>query len=257
MQGVNNLDGNYILARLNNLDPALQRRMMDMIIALEINKTYWRHPASNFVTDDFLNNFGSRLIMHHAMSKQPLTKDRFEYAIEAAMNESGQHAELENNRTNRGHDITINNQRISLKTEASAAIRYDKIHVSKWMELGRGRWELPLLRDLFIEHMTGYERIFTLRAFKSQEHRIDYELVEIPKNLMLEATNCELSECINSRQDPKPGYGYVRDQLGNAKFSLYFDGGSERKLQIKHLDKSLCFVHATWRLYLRDGDGNS
>ncbi len=30
-------------------------------------------------------------------------------------------------------------------------------------------------------------------------------------------------------------------------FQLYFDGGTERKLQIKHLLKSLCVVHAEWK----------
>jgi type II restriction enzyme len=32
---------------------------------------------------------------------------------------------------------------------------------------------------------------------------------------------------------------------------LYFDGGGERKLQIKHLLKSHCAVIATWE-FLRD-----
>ena len=30
------------------------------------------------------------------------------------------------------------------------------------------------------------------------------------------------------------------------KYQLYFDGGTERKLQIKNLRKDLCTVHATW-----------
>ena len=34
---------------------------------------------------------------------------------------------------------------------------------------------------------------------------------------------------------------------GNLKFALYFDGGTERKLQIKAIRKDLCTVHATWR----------
>ncbi|WP_422616418.1 hypothetical protein, partial [Rhodoferax sp.] len=38
----------------------------------------------------------------------------------------------------------------------------------------------------------------------------------------------------------------VRDANGQLKYSLYFDGGTERKLQIKHLRKDLCTVHATW-----------
>ena len=36
------------------------------------------------------------------------------------------------------------------------------------------------------------------------------------------------------------------DADGNIKFQLYFDGGTERKLQIKHLRKDLCVVHAQW-----------
>jgi len=49
-----------------------------------------------------------------------------------------------------------------------------------------------------------------------------------------------------SKQNPKPGYCSVTDDEGNVKFKLYFDGGTERKLQIKNLRKDLCIVHATW-----------
>jgi type II restriction enzyme len=73
-----------------------------------------------------------------------------------------------------------------------------------------------------------------------------YELVEIPKALLLEVANCELVVCTDSMQNPQPGYGYVRDAAGQLKYALYFDGGTERKLQIKHLRKDLCQVHATW-----------
>ncbi len=149
-------------------------------------------------------------------------------------------------RTNRGHDITISGLPASLKTEAAANIREDTIHVSKWMELGRGEWLLPKLRDLFLEHMQSYARIFTLRCLESKRNHYRYELVEIPKVLMLEARNCEFEIMESSRQNPKPGYGYVYDEGRQLKFALYFDGGTERKLQIKHIRKSLCIVHATW-----------
>ena len=33
------------------------------------------------------------------------------------------------------------------------------------------------------------------------------------------------------------------------KFALYFDGGTERKLQVKDLQKSLCIVHGEWDFY--------
>jgi restriction endonuclease SmaI-like protein len=114
------------------------------------------------------------------------------------------------------------------------------------MELGKGAWELPLLRDLFLAHMRSYERIFTLRCLSTDSAKVRYELVEIPKALLLEAAHCELTIQEDSRQNPKPGYGYVKDSANQTKFSLYFDGGSERKLQIKGLRKNLCKIHATW-----------
>ncbi|MBR7630012.1 hypothetical protein KAT72_13540 [Aeromonas popoffii] len=61
-----------------------------------------------------------------------------------------------------------------------------------------------------------------------------------------EAANCEFEVCHINRKKPLPGYDYVEDLDGNLKFSLYFDGGSERKLQIKNLRKDLCKVHTTW-----------
>ncbi len=94
--------------------------------------------------------------------------------------------------------------------------------------------------------MEKYERIFTLRCLSADPAKFHYELVEIPKSLMLEAKYCDLQASENSRQFPKPGYGYVYDEEKRLKFSLYFDGGTERKLQIKGLRKDLCIVHATW-----------
>jgi len=53
---------------------------------------------------------------------------------------------------------------------------------------------------------------------------------------------------LQSTQDPKPGYCTVEDSVGQVKFRLYFDGGGERKLQIKDIRKNLCVVHAEWDL---------
>jgi type II restriction enzyme len=30
-------------------------------------------------------------------------------------------------------------------------------------------------------------------------------------------------------------------------YELYFDGGTERKLQVKNLRRDLCRIHATWQ----------
>jgi hypothetical protein len=237
---------NEIVEALHRLTPAQQEWVKSAIHAFAAACQFCRAPDSDVVTDDVLSAFGDRLLSHHAGSRQALSKDRFEFAFEAALNAAGISARLVKSRTNRGQDINIQGVPISLKTEAADNIKDNFIHVSKWMELGRGEWKLPLLRDLFLEHMQSYDRVFTLRRLKNINAKIRYELVEIPKTLLLEAANCELEVCINSRQNPQPGYGYVKDATGQLKYSLYFDGGTERKLQIKHLRKDLCKVHATW-----------
>ena len=98
----------------------------------------------------------------------------------------------------------------------------------------------------FFKHMQSYERILTLRRLPVKGYQF-YELVEIPKALLLEAEHGEMEMKMDSTQVVKPGYCYVRDEQGNLKFELYFDGGSERKLQVRKLDKKLCTVHATWK----------
>ena len=235
-----------IVKALHQLTPAQQQWVKSVICAFSSTCTFWRAVDSDVVNDTVLASFGDRLLSHHAGSRQALSKDRFEFAFESALKESGIEAQLVKSRTNRGHDIDIQGVPVSLKTEAAANIRDDSIHVSKWMELGRGEWLLPVLRDLFLQHMQSYSRIFTLRKLRDQGAQIRYELVEIPKELMLEANNCTLEVCVDSRQSPQPGYGNIYDSSGQLKYSLYFDGGTERKLQIKKLRKDLCKVHATW-----------
>lgn len=235
-----------LIEDLLRLTPAQQEWIRTAIQTFGTARNFWRAPDSDFITEAVLNLLGDRLLSHHAGSHQALSKDRFEHAFESALNAAGIQASLVNSRTNRGHDIDILGIPVSLKTEAAKTIKDHSIHVSKWMELGRGEWNLPLLLDLFLEHMQSYERIFTLRRLKDEGMKTRYELVEIPKPLLLEAANCELVVCTDSRQNPQPGYGYVRDVTGQLKYSLYFDGGSERKLQIKHLRKDLCKVHAMW-----------
>lgn len=235
-----------LIGALRRLTSAQQQWVKSVIHSFGATCSFWRALDSDVVTEAVLASLGDRLLSHHASSRQALSKDRFEFAFESALNTAGIPAQLVKSRTNRGHDLDIRGVPVSLKTEAAAHIKDDSIHVSKWMELGRGEWILPLLRDLFLEHMQSYERIFTFRRLKNDGIKIRYELVEIPKNLLLEAANCELEVRTNSTQTPQPGYGYVKDGAGNIKYSLYFDGGSERKLQIKHLRKDLCKVHATW-----------
>lgn len=210
-----------------------------------------RDASSDIIDDRMLHDFGDVLRLHHCLSKEALSKDRFEYALERTLNLCGTPAALATSRTNRGHDITILGVPCSLKTQADKSIKESEIHISKFMELGKGKWPstangMGTLRDMFLEHMRAYERIFTLRCLSRDPVRWRYELVEIPKALLMEAANGSLAVSEKTKQETRPGYCRVNDRDGNLKFDLYFDAGSERKLQVRHLRKDLCIVHAQW-----------
>jgi Type II site-specific deoxyribonuclease len=209
-----------------------------------------KNKNSDIINDCILQDFGDALRIHHCFSREAFTKDKFEYALERVSKLCEVEAHLAP-RGNPGHDITINSTPFSLKTQADKDIKKDYIHISKFMELGKGQWgdqqsDLIGLRDQFFHHMRNYERILTLRRLFSKGGRWHYELVEIPKPLLLEARNGTLEMAHRSSQLPKPGYCHVLDPHGGYKFQLYFDGGTERKLQIKKLKKSLCTVQAEW-----------
>lgn len=231
---------------LLQLTPSQQGWVAAVIAQFKLPHRFTGNPQSDLITPGVLEGIGDALRIHHAFSRQALSKDRFEFALERVMNQNGAQAFLANSRTNRGHDITINGHTFSLKTEAASNIKADSLHISKFMELGRGEWQLPLLRDLFLEHMRNYERVLQFRCLGQGPEQYVYELVEIPKALLEAGRNARLELRDDSRQNPKPGYGYVFDSNGQQAYALYFDGGTERKLQIKGIRKDLCVVHATW-----------
>jgi len=240
-----------IAKRLPELSPVQVDLIDDITKQLAKPPTYSRKLDSDLVSDGILWSLGDSLRIHHCFSAEAFTKDRFEYALERAANANGIKA-ARAGRGNPGHDLTIGNTAYSLKSQANASIKDDFIHISKFMELGKGTWtdkleDLSGLRDRMFNHMKSYERIFTLRRLKPDGVNERYELVEIPKTLLLEAEHGEMSMMFDSTQMPKPGVCRVLANDGSLKFELYFDGGTERKLQVRHIRKSLCTVHATWQ----------
>ena len=239
-----------LAAALPGLSDALLAWIEHVIREMAKPATFKRAPTSDLVDDRFLADFGDTLRLHHCFSSEPFTKDKFEYAMEWVANVCGHTAKLAP-KGNPGHDITIDQARVSLKTQADRGIKPNSLHISKFMELGKGQWgtdveDLKGLRDQFMKHMTSYDRIFTLRHLLHDGTQRHYELIEIPKALLQRAADGQFEMMNNSKQLPRPGYCRVSDNEG-LLFELYFDGGTERKLQIRHLRKSACLEHADWR----------
>jgi Type II site-specific deoxyribonuclease len=211
-----------------------------------------RVPSSDVVSQEFLAAFGDILKLHHSLSDDYLDKYRFEAAMQRVYRALGRDA-VRPSRCNPGHDLTVDGVKWSLKTQGDSQIKRDVLHISKFMELGKWENEGDLLglRDRFLHHLSAYDRVLQLRYFileptEPNSVRHFYELVEIPKRLLLESRNGVFQMMNDSKQSPKPGYCTVTDEDDTVRFKLYFDGGTERKLQIKNLRKDLCIVHATW-----------
>jgi type II restriction enzyme len=239
-----------LLAEIPGLSDYRLGLVQNLVQVFSQSWTINRAPESDIISDYSLMDFGDVLRIHHCFSREPFSKDKFEFALEAVLKAAGMAAELAP-RGRRGYDINITGHNVSLKTEAARALRAEMLHISKFMELGGGQWgddpkDLVGLRQQFLDNLAGIDRIIVLRALRKGEPDYLYELVEIPKNLLERAVAGHFEMRTESAQFPKPGYCYVED-AGELLFSLYFDGGGERKLQIKSLKKGLCKVHASWQ----------
>lgn len=224
-----------------------------VINSLHAKSTIEIHNTS-VLSEGIFYGLGDAFKIHHSLSIEPFSKDKFEYVLEKVCLLNDYKASLAP-KGNRGHDITIDSIKYSLKTQADKNIRENKLWISKFMELGKDDWsdkpsDLAGLRNSFFKHMKRYDKILSLRAIQKAPNW-KYELVEIPKKLLLKAKKGKLEMKLGSKQFPKPGYCYVTD--GNKKiYQLYFDAGSERKLQVKNLLKEYCDVWASWSFTIHE-----
>ena len=105
------VDPQGLLAEVVKAFPALTSNQQDWLMAavrqFQRPHTFWRHPESDWITEKVLQGLGDGLRLHHAFSRQSLTKDKFEFAFEAALKRGGFTAELTKSRTNPGRDILI------------------------------------------------------------------------------------------------------------------------------------------------------
>lgn len=131
------------IKRVEKLLPSLKDSQIGWLeeIAKQFNRpyTFERNDLSDIISDCMLGEIGDALRLHHCFSKESFTKDKFEYLMERAGNLCGVDAKLAK-RGNPGHDITINNEKSSLKTQANKGINRSYIHISNsWnWEKGNG-----------------------------------------------------------------------------------------------------------------------
>jgi hypothetical protein len=249
------------LAQAQAVVPDLQKLTPDqfawveqLVHAMSQPSSSWRNPTSDVFTDDrVMGLFFLFLVTHHTLSSEAFKQEKFEYALEKILNQCGRIAARAPSRTNPGHDLTVDGVKWSLKTVADKSVKSDPILLTKWMELGKGTWgkdveDLKALCKKFVAHLAGYDRVFVLRYMtpgSTTNH--EYEVIEIPKSILLSAPLGDFQLSARSElTTATPGTCRVSDAAG-MMYELYFDGGTERKLQLKKLRRDLCVHHATWK----------
>jgi len=213
------------------------------------------NPASDILSPLFVDNFANRLLMHHATHYERFNKKAFEFAFQDSAIYAGRKSWIVTNSTNPGADLVIDGVSFSLKTEAAESIRTSHITISKLME---ARWirecanEVDFAREMtnrVTAHLEKYARIIMLRAFTISSTEVRYEMVEIPKDLLLRVRNLKAADF--SPRTTSGGSGanvYVEISGRKTKaFSVKLDGSVE-KVTISGLLASLCMTHGIWQV---------
>jgi type II restriction enzyme len=162
---------------------------------------------------------------------------------------AGRTAKIVSSQTNPGADVIVDSEAFSLKTEAAKSIKEDSLTISKLME---ARWirDCNTQKDFseqvtskVLGHLREYQRILCLRSFERSEKQVEYELVEIPVEL-LELVG-QLSPADFSEKTRGGGSSAWVKRGGSRAFRIALDGSVE-KVSVSGLNKSLCIVHGTW-----------
>lgn len=245
---------NDLLIYIDKLTGIQIHLLTEMAESLHKKIIQYIDPKSDILTPDFIDDFINRLKIHHATHAECFKKKSFEYAFESASINTGKKAKIVDSETYPGADVIVDDTSYSLKTEASKGIKKDYITISKLME---ARWirECVSRQDFaretkikIVGHLEKYERILILRAFKISRNEIKYDLIEIPKSVLMNIRNLT-QEDFEERTKNGSNCAIVKCSKDGKKYNykLRLDGSVE-KVTISGLPTELCRLHGSWTL---------
>lgn len=187
------------MTEAGRLVPLLKQLTPTQLVLLESMARAMLVPVDTSIRDDsdiasplFVEAMSNILSLHHALHEEPLNKKAFEYMLKQCFLAVGQDAELNSAPGDEAWDIRAAGQRWSLKTEAALGISPTQIKVEKLME---ARWVREAgtpqecaegVAERLPQHMTHYDRILVLRAFKARSG-YEYHMEEIPLGFLVSA----------------------------------------------------------------------
>lgn len=236
------------------LDPARIALLTDMAMALAGAVEEQINSTSDVLSPKFAANFSNRLRVYHATNEEKFNKKAFEYAFVAAARYAGGTARILPNAVAPDADVEVDGTRFSLKTEAARNLSNTSIHISK---LAEARWirdckdEEDFARETtrrIPEHLSRYERIFSLRAFDAPGPSVRYELWEIPRGLLMRVASLTPDD-FSPKSKAGGSAADVALEDGSRAFRVRLDGSVE-KVTIANLRTDLCVLHGSWTVPL-------
>jgi hypothetical protein len=141
------------------------------------------------------------------------------------------------------HDLLVEGNRISLKTETGIGTNPTHITITKLCTTERRPWEATVLVRRVMEHLGRYDIILMFRAlWKTGEVR--YQLVDIPVDTLRRIDTVVL-------QPAGRGQSLAADVIrdGERTFRVHFDA-SDRKCSIRGLGIQHCVILEEWDVRL-------
>lgn len=207
------------------------------------------NPDSDVLTAHFTSVFSNRLKLYHATHAEKFKKKTFEYAFQQASIAAGRVATINPDSTYPGSDIVVDGVSFSLKTEAAKSINKHRIKISKFME---ARWIrdckskrafAKAIKTQIIPHLSNYERILVLRAFDTSDGRVKYDLIEVPKAILMQMEKLKEKD-FSPRTKNGSTVAFVKKGKETV-FKLRLDGSVE-KVTIEQLLVKRCIFHGSW-----------
>lgn len=201
--------------------------------------------AVSIFSKDLITAIKTLIYQHHTVYPQlPPQGIYFESLVERAFRITGRpFTPVEPSTPNTpAHDLMIEGERISIKTETGAGPKKDRINITKVCTTEKDPWKVESLRKHVLAHLRRYDHLLMLRAVW-EGTVIHYQAVEIPLTILRKIDKITLKQ-VGKRAGRKSigGDAIIDDQIA---FHMHFDG-ADGKCQIRGLRVVLCKMLAEW-----------
>jgi type II restriction enzyme len=215
-------------------------------------------PAALDIVDDAMHREIERVLRHlHVVLTEPVTSHVAEGILRQAAVDVG-HPVTTPPAGNPGWDFILHGQRISHKAQTGKTTRRNAVALSQLAVLYDGAsWgHEEARRDAVARRVVqglrdDFDRLVILRAF-SCHREVMYQLVEIPKELLLRAEHAIPDGLVWAGDERKADRTFnlvARATAGDVLFTLQFEG-DRKKVSLRGLGVDSCVSHGTWTIPL-------